>query len=110
MGTSEIVLLIFILLLSTTSFIVSYFQFRETGFLFNNSYIYASKKERIKMNKKPYYRQSAITFGAIGIMFIMIALAIIANWNWLFPIIIVFAILLIVYAIISSAFIERNQK
>ena len=27
-------------------FVVSYFQFHEIGFLFNNAYIYASKQER----------------------------------------------------------------
>ena len=32
-------------------FIVSYLQFSEKGFLFNNAYIYASKQER-KNNQK----------------------------------------------------------
>lgn len=35
---------------------ISFFQFRNKGFLFNNSYIYASKQERETMDKKPHYR------------------------------------------------------
>ena len=42
--------------------VVSIRSFQNKGFLFNNAYIYASKEERGKMDKKPYYRQSAIVF------------------------------------------------
>ena len=31
-------------------------QFAEKGFLFNNAYLFATKDERAKMEKKPYYR------------------------------------------------------
>ena len=34
-------------------FVVSYLQFNEKGFLFNNAYIYASKQERENMDKEP---------------------------------------------------------
>lgn len=36
-------------------FVVSYFQFNERGFLFNNAYIYASKQKRETMDKKTHY-------------------------------------------------------
>ena len=110
MNTAETVLLILMLLFSIISFVISYFQFKERGFLFNNSYIYASETERRRMNKTHYYRQSAITFCAVGLMFIMIALEIFTDWKWLFPATIIFAILLILFAIISSVIIARKQK
>jgi len=110
MNTPEILLLAFTLLSSITSFAIGHFQFKEKGFLFNNSYIYASKEERRKINKKPYYRQSAIAFITVGIIFAMIALAIVTDWNWLFSIVILCSILLIAYAIISSIIIEKNKK
>jgi len=97
-------------LLSIVSFIIGYFQFKEKGFLFNNAYLYASKEERSRMNKKPYYRQSAIAFSSLGIIFLVIAVAIFTGLNWLFSIVIVFAILLVVYAIVSSIAIERKRK
>ena len=37
-------------------FFMSVRSFMEKGVLFNNAYIYASKQEREKMNKKPHYR------------------------------------------------------
>lgn len=37
-------------------------SFMERGFLLNNAYIYATKEERKTMNKKKYYRQSAVVF------------------------------------------------
>ena len=44
--------------IAVTCFIISYLQFHEKGFLFNNAYIYTSKKERETMDKAPYYCQS----------------------------------------------------
>ena len=110
MNTSEIISASFVLLLSILSFIIGYFQFKEKGFLFNNAYLYASKEERNRMNKKPHYRQSAIVFSSLGIVFLVIAVIIFTGWNWLFPIVIVIAILLVVYAIVSSISIERKRK
>ena len=110
MSTVELVIFIFVLLLSVMSLLISFFQFKEKGFVFNNAYLYASKKQRAKMNKKPYYRQSAITFCAMGVMFILSALLIATGWNALFFIIIGLSVLLVVYAIISSVLIEKNRK
>ena len=110
MNISDVIILSFVSLLSIVSFIIGYFQFREKGFLFNNAYLYASKEERRRMNKKPYYRQSAIAFSSFGIVFLVIATAIFTGLNWLLPIVIVFAILLVIYAIVSSIAIERKRK
>lgn len=70
---------IIILFISLISFIISYFQFKERGFVFNNSYIYATKKERNSMNKKPLYRESSIVFFLFGIAFLSMGLSIITN-------------------------------
>ena len=110
MNISDVIILSFVSLLSIVSFIIGYFQFREKGFLFNNAYLYASKEERRRINKKPHYRQSAIVFSSFGIIFLVIATAIFTGLNWLFPIVIVFAILLVIYAIVSSISIERKRK
>ena len=71
MQTSEFVTFIILLVISISSFIVSTFQFKEKGFLFNNAYLYASKQERKTMNKKPHYKQSAIVFFLIGLIFLI---------------------------------------
>ena len=51
--------------------VFSFLQFNEKGFLFNNAYIFASKKERETMDKKPHYKQSGIIFLMIGIIFLI---------------------------------------
>lgn len=91
-------------------FVVSYLQFREKGFLFNNAYLYASKKERENMDKKPHYRQSGIVFIMIGLIFLITAIDMILKAVRLYGLVIAIAILAVVYAIVSSVVIERNKK
>lgn len=82
----------------------------EKGFLFNNAYIYASKQEREKMNKKPYYRQSAIVFMLLGLIFLLNAIAVLLELNWLFYIVAAVLIVTLVYAVVSSIINEKNKK
>ncbi len=100
-------------LISLGIFILSYFQFKEKGFLFNNAYLYASSEARRKMNKKPYYRQSGIIFINIGFIFFLDAIYMMIQKNWIYIIIIGLLIFVIVYAIYSSIKIEKlicNKK
>lgn len=95
--------------LAIGAFIISYFSFREK-FLFNNAYLYASKEERATMDKKPHYRQSAIVFLMIGIVFLLIAISVFCINRWIRYIAIAVAIIAIIYAIVSSVMIERHKK
>lgn len=105
-------MIIFIILciIAIGCFIFSYLQFNEKGFLFNNTYIYASKQERETMNKTPHYKQSGIVFLLLGTIFAINALDVILQTKWLFYIVIAIAIVTIVYAIFSSVAIERKHK
>lgn len=94
--------------LAIICFVVSYLQFNEKGFLFNNAYMYTSKQERETMDKKPYYRQSGILFSFIGIIFAINTTDLILQTGWLFYMVIGFAIIASVYAIVSSVVI-RNK-
>lgn len=58
----NIVLAIISCVVALACFVLSYRQFNEKGFLFNNAYIFASKQEHETMNKKPHYKQSGIAF------------------------------------------------
>ena len=96
--------------LSIFLFFLSVRSFMEKGFLFNNAYIYASKQEREKMNKKPHYRQSAIVFLLLGLSFLLNALSVLLKVNWFFYIGIAVVILTLVYSIVSSITIEKSNK
>ena len=91
-------------------FFMSVRSFMEKGFLFNNAYIYASKQEREKMNKKPHYRQSAIVFLLLSLIFLLNTIAVLLKVNWIFYIVVVVVIITLIYAIVSSIIIDKNNK
>ena len=80
------------------------------GFLLNNAYIYASKEERETMNKRPYYRQTAIIFCLLSMVFLINGVSVILqNYRlelWLIPVIAG----AVVYAIVSTKRIQRQNK
>lgn len=110
MNIGEIILLISMSILSLISFVISYRQFKEKGYLFNNAYLYASKEERSKMVKGPYYRQSAWVFLFFGVIFLLIVLELLTNWKWFSYVSFAGGVITIVYAIASAAYIEKNKQ
>ena len=90
-------------------FILSFRSFKGKGFLFNNAYIYASKEERDIMDKKPHYRQTAICFLLIGIIFVLNGIEMLLKTDWLFIAVIAVAVIAIIYAIVSSVKIENKK-
>lgn len=107
---ASMVEIIIISVVAIICFVLSYFQFKEKGVLFNNAYIYASKQERDTMDKKPHYKQSGMVFLMIGMIFLINAVEVVLKTGWLFYLVIVITIITIVYAIISSIFIETRKK
>ena len=106
----EIIIACILFAVSVFLFFMSVRSFMEKGFLFNNAYIYASKQEREKMNKKPHYRQSAIVFLLLGIVFLLLALAVLLEAYWISFVGVVVVIITLIYAIVSSITIEKNNK
>ena len=106
----EIVAASILFAVSIFLFFLSVRSFMEKGFLFNNAYIYASEQERENMNKKQHYRQSAIVFLLLGVVFLLNALAVLLKVNWIFYIGIGVIVVTLIYAIVSSIVIEREKK
>lgn len=96
------------IMLSVVCAIISFFQFQEKGFLFNNAYIYASKQKRETMDKKPHYRQSGIVFAFLSSIFLCITAGCIWEKVWIWWIEAALCIAVIVYAIVSS--VKANRK
>ena len=97
-------------LLAAVAFFISFRSFREKGFLFNNAYIYASKQERESMDKKPYYRQSAVAFLMVGASLALIGLSALLNIGWISFSGMAVALAAVVYAVASEKAIEKNTK
>ena len=106
----NIITAIILWMIAISCFIISFLQFKQKGFLFNNAYIYASKKERETMDKKPHYRQSGIVFVLVGMIFLINVVEILIETGWLFYVVIAVAIIACIYAIVSSIVIGKNKK
>lgn len=104
----RIIVGIVVLILSIVSFVISIRSFMQKGFLLNNAFIYATKEEREKMDKKPYYRQTAIVFMLIGIIFLLNGLQLLLKKSQLMYAVLFVTILTVVYAIVSTVKIERK--
>lgn len=93
---------IVVLLLSMACAVISVFQFRRKGFLFNNAYLYAGKREKEKMNKAPHYRQSGVVSAFLSALFLCIAAECILKTSWLGWISSALTVGVLIYAIVSS--------
>ena len=93
---------IVVLLLSMACAVISVFQFRRKGFLFNNAYLYAGKREKEKMNKAPHYRQSGVVFAFLSALFLCIAAECILKTSGLGWISSALTVGVLIYAIVSS--------
>ena len=110
MTPAELAVAIIAFVFAVVAAFISARHFVQKGFLFNNAYIWASKEERDKMDKKPYYWQSAIVFCLLGAVFLVIGISIVLQ-NYkiqLFEIPLMIAAL--IYAVVSSIRIEKNIK
>ena len=110
MESMEVIMVAFLSLISLSFIIGGYFQFKEKGILFNNAYLYASAEERKNMNKKPHYRQSAVVFIVLGLVFLLVAIESIIHSGWMFNVVYGLILLVIIYAIASTIFIYMKYK
>lgn len=106
---SEIIIAIVLLVLSLSLFLMSIRSFMQKGFLFNNAYIYADQKERDNMDKKPYYRQSAIALFMVGVIFLLEGIDVIFKTRCIKYVVLAAAILTVIYAVASSIRISMKK-
>lgn len=96
-------------ILAFFSLIISILSFMEKGFLFHNAYIWASKQERDRMDKKPYYRQSAIVFALGAAVFLCMAVEFVLMTGWLWIGIGACTIAALIYAVASDKEISKGS-
>ncbi len=76
----------------------------------NNAYLYASGADRKTMNKKPYYKQSAIVFCILSAVFFVIGLAVVLENDKLFLLEIPLIAAAVICAVVSTAKIGNQSK
>ncbi len=102
METPLLITALFTFLISVAAFVIAYFQAKEKGPVFTNTYIYATKKEREEMDKKPEYRLAKIVFMMVGIAFLLITAGCITNWIVLFIAAVAVLVSTLVYAVVQA--------
>ena len=110
MTSAERIVTTAVLLIAAALAVISIRSFMNRGFLFNNAYIYASEEERRAMDKKPHYRQSAIVFLLLSIVFIVIGVSIILHDSRIRLLEIPLVLSASVYAVVSTVRINKNAK
>ena len=110
MGTGILITAIAVFLLAGGLFFLGVRQLLERGYLLNNAWIYATKKERESMNKKPYYRQSGIVFCLLGLLFTVIGLHAILQDSRLLWLEAALSVGAVAYAILSSLRIMKENE
>ena len=106
----EIIVAIILLILAATAIFLSIRSAQGKGFLLNNAYLYASKKERETMDKAPYYRQSAVVFALIGVIFLLNSLSLLLHTDWISYLAGSVVAIALLYAVLSSVAIEKRKK
>ncbi len=110
MTTVEIVMAVVMFAIAGLWLFLGIRSFMERGFLLNNAYIYATKEERKTMDKKPYYRQSAVAFCLLSAMFVIIGLSVLFQNDTIMLLVIPFAVAVVLYAVVSSVLHHKRTK
>lgn len=109
-GVVLIVLSLILGVLAVFLFFIAYRQHKEKGFIFTNTWLYASAKERENMDeriKKAEYRVGRNVFFVTGVLFSLITVNIhFLSW-WLYVLIGGIVFFLLIYAIVQYATGER---
>lgn len=106
----EITLAVILGIAAAGAFLAAAFSFKEKGVLLNNAWLYASKEERERMDKTPYYRQTGVVFLLIGLMLVLSCLEVTLHEDRLFYGVILTAAAALVYGIVSTVIINRSQE
>ena len=108
MDTGELIAAVFIFAIAGVLLILGIRHFMEKGLLMNNVWLYASTEERKIMDKKPYYRQSAIVLFLLSAVFIIVGLSLVFQNDRIVLLEIPLIGTTIIYAIVSS--VQINKK
>ena len=110
MVTGDLVTAIVVFGFAGILLVLAVLHFLEKGFLMNNAYLYASREQKKTMNKKPYYRQSAIIFCVLSLVFIVVGLSFVLHNDRILLLEIPLIAGAIIYAVVSSILIGRYRR
>ena len=110
MTAAELIIAIVLFVISGILMLLGIRSFAERGFVLNNAYIFASEQERKRMNKKPYYRQTAVVFFLLSAIFTIIGSSVVLQNQLIGLLDIPVVAGALIYAVVSSLRIGKEEK
>lgn len=107
--TYKIVLSIILGIISVSLLTYSFFTSREKGPILSNTYLWATKEERKKMDKTAEYHLVTVVFGLLGIIFMLLTIRVFSSCIFLTIAIAILILTLLVYAIKESIKTIKNE-
>ncbi len=108
MEIPQIVLGIILFFLAIALGVYTCFAARCKGPIFTNTFIWSSPQERKKANIRAEYHQAAIVFGCLSMICCLLAVYVLAHWQWLFVLMWLAVFFTVVYAIVSSIKMKKR--
>lgn len=96
-------------IISVILFIYVFFAARCKGPVLSNTYLFASKEERSKIDKKAEYHMVSVVFGILAAIFAFLTVYIITLWNICLYIVWALVVCVIVYAIKEGIKTEKDR-
>ena len=109
MSAGEMIVAVIVFAVAGVMLLLSVRSFQERGFLLNNAWLYASERQRETMNRKPYYRQSAIVFCILSLVFIVCGLSVVLQNSRIVLLEIPLIAGVVIYAIVSTVQIQKRE-
>ena len=98
----KIIIGIFCLVTAIICFVLGILQLNEKGPVMNNTWLYASDKEREQIDKKFCYRQAGVIYMITGGIFLLYAAGAFFKIRWMFIPAIALTMIELTYAVVSS--------
>ena len=96
-------------IIAVVLFIYVFFAARCKGPVLSNTYLFASREERRKIDKKAEYHMVSVVFGILAAIFAFLTVYIITSWNICLYIVFALAVSVIAYAIKESFKSEKDK-
>ena len=110
MELSQIIVGIIVSLISIFLFIYISFTAHCKGPIFSNTYLWLSKEERKKVDKRSEYKLVTLIFGCLAIIFALLSIYIFTRWAWSYVLMWALIVFVIIFAIVNSVKTERKKK
>ena len=110
MSAGELIVSVIVFAIAGALLLLGLRSFFERGFLLNNAFLFASEEERKTMNKKPYYKQSAVVFCILSAVFLVIGLSLLFQNDKIVLLEVPLIVGVIIYAIASTMLINKQAK